>query len=348
MTFYVLLLQALLWFEGAGLQNSFALDRATKLLESQDVRDRAWGAYLAGQNGLAELEPKLGSILEKASMSDECLVRSALDAAIKIRANLPTKILAPLYDRYPNEITILLAQSPQNHVDLILSLFRNQRVSARWLALGNLLLESKAPGFPLVLMQEMKQMQIVVSVHDPNHKGGGTGGSWGQGAGSFKVPMGYPPVTIYDFSDRTIPDAMVIAKGPHTIYATQTIIHPGNSAWILNGGGSIADYWESNAYRLEYISSLLNLPRDDINFNKYYPIEWNRSRQFIDDVTHLCSSILNKYDKIAILLRDAKLISQFEADTLANTIYLIFVDFRRDKTTELPDINLSRVVIEKQ
>jgi hypothetical protein len=56
---YLLLLQALLWFEGSELQISSGLDSATKLLDSQDVRDRAWGAYIAGQNELTELEPNL-------------------------------------------------------------------------------------------------------------------------------------------------------------------------------------------------------------------------------------------------------------------------------------------------
>jgi hypothetical protein len=346
---YLLLLQAvLLWLETSGFQSPSAPDSAAKLLDSQDVSERAWGAYFAGQSGLLDLQPKLESILEEAATSDECLVRSAIEAEIRMRADLPTSLLAEIYGKYPDETTILLAQSPENHIDLILSLFQNQGVSARWLALGNLLLEAKAPGFPLALIQDLKRIHIVVSVRDPTDRGGGFGGGWGQGAGDFNVPIGYPPVTVHNFSDRSSPDATVIAKGTHSIYATQTIIYPGESARIGNGGGFIADYWESNAYRLEYLSSLLHLPQDDIRFNKYFTLDWNGPIQFMEDVTALCSRILEKYDRILARLQDDDLISRADAETLENSILVKFNDVRRDKNLELPNINLNRVAIDKQ
>ena len=321
------------------------LERAAKLLDSTDVRERAWGAYFVGQSRLSVLQPKMQSVLRDAAVSDESLLRSVIDAEIRVWADLPTEILTSIYRRYPDETTILLAQHPQNHVDLILSLFRDQRVSARWLALGNLLLETKAPGFPLVLMQELEKIHIIVSVHDPDDAGGGTGGGWGEGAGEFRLPIGYPPVTVYSLVDHLTPE--LIAKGPRAIYAKKTVINPGESAEIHNGGGFIRDYWESNAYRLEFLSSWFDLPKDDIRFNKYFRIDWKGPVRFAEDVTLLCSRILDKYDRILALLMDSNLISRSEAETLESRIFLKFTDFRRDKGIGLPEINLNRVVVEK-
>jgi hypothetical protein len=346
--YLVLLSAALLLSEAFGFQIPSTLESAAKLLDSQDFSERAWGAYIAGENGFSELQPKLQGILEDGiALTDQCLVRSVLDAAIKMRADLPSKTLAAIYRRYPDETTILLAQSPQRHTDLIISLFQGQGVSTRWLALGDLLLGAKAPGFPLVLMQDLKQMHITVSVHDPNDAGGGIGGGWGEGIEDFKVPIGYPPVTVYSLSDRSSPDAGIIAKGPRTIYAIKAVINPGASARIQNGGGFISDYWESNAYRLEYLSSMLDLPKDDIQFNKHFTMVWNGPAQFAQDLTLLCDRILEKYDRILALLLDADLISRSEAETLESSIFLKFSDFRRDKNIELPEIDLNRVLIEK-
>ncbi len=359
---HILLLQSLVWFGGTASRTSSlvagpahderasVLDHASKMLDSQDVRERAWGAYLAGQNGLSELEPELESILEEAGTSghDESLVRSILDADIQMRAALPAKILASICDRYPNETTILLAQSPQDYTDLTLSLFQKQGVSARWLALGNLLLQTKAPGFPLVLMQGMKQIPIVISVHDPGDGGGGIGGSWGQGVGNFTVPVDFPPVAVYDLSDRPDSDATAIAAGPHTIYAVKTVVHPGESIRVLNGGGSIADYWEINAYRLEYLLSFLALPGDDIRFNKYFSLDWRGPGEFAEEVRSLCSRTLQKYDQILTLLQDRNLVAPTEIKTLEGEISLRITDFRQDKTVAVPNIHMERVTVEEQ
>ncbi len=344
--FFILLQAAILMPEAFGFQTPSNLERATQLLDSHDVRERAWGAYFAGQSGLSELQPKLKSILEQAATSDECLVRSAIYAEIKMKDDLSTEILASIYHRYPDETTILLSQSPKEHIDLILSLFKNQSGSARWLALGNLLLQTKAPGFASVLMQELKQMHIVVFVHDPYDAGGGIGGGWGEGIEDFRVPMGYPPISVYGLTDHLTPD--LIAKGPKPIYATETVINPGESAQLGNGGGRLADYWESNAYRLEFLSSWLDLPKDEIQFNKYFSMVWNGPVQFTEEITLLCDRILEKYDRILSLLLDAGLISRSEVETLESSIALEFMDFRRDKTIELPVINWNRVSISKQ
>ncbi len=163
----------------------------------------------------------------------------------------------------------------------------------------------------------------------------------------FKVPLGYPPVTLYSFSVHPTPDASIVAKGPQTIYAVRSVVNPGESARIGNDGGFISDYWESNSYRLEYLSSLLDLPEDDIQFNKYFSMVWYGPAQYAQDITLLCSRMLNKYDRILALLQDAGLISRSEAETLESSILVNLTDFRKDKKIKLPEINLNRVIIKQ-
>jgi hypothetical protein len=154
------------------------LERASKLLNSNEAADRAWGAYLAGQNKLTVLQPKLEELLRKSEsyefQLDEVLVRrSIVDAAINMGAALPEEIINNMYI---NDAIVLFAQSPKNYANAILSRFTNEKNSARWLALGNLLLEIKARRFPFVLIKEMKVVPVTVCVHDPDYVGPGEHG----------------------------------------------------------------------------------------------------------------------------------------------------------------------------
>ncbi len=112
---YLFLISAVLLFsEAFGSRIPSTSEGTEKLIDSKDFSKRAWGAYIAGENSFTELQPKLLSILEEpGSLSNGCLVRSVLDAAIKIHADLSSQLLSSFYGRYPDETTLLLAQAPQ-------------------------------------------------------------------------------------------------------------------------------------------------------------------------------------------------------------------------------------------
>jgi hypothetical protein len=355
-----ILMQPLLWFGSIELQVpsiqgttrdelASIRDQASKLLDSQNASKRAWGAYLVGQNGFSELEPKLQRLLGAidAFGLDTCVVRSMLDAEIKMRTPLPQEILTKIYSSYPDEGTILFAQSPSRYPRSILRLFQGERVNARWLALGDMLLEMQAPGFPLVLMQQIKRIDLYVSVIDPKQGEGGVGGSWGEGIDELKVPIDFPPITVYSLSERPKRDAFIIATGPRTIFAIRTVVRPGGNTTIRNGGGYLNGYWDPNVYRLEYLSSMLAVPIDDIKFGRQTRIEWSGPEQFSRDVYSHCNQILQKYDRITSLLQDKGLLTPSDVSSLEPSIRLRISDFRKDKTRPLPEIQLDKVIVEK-
>jgi hypothetical protein len=218
------------------------LERASKLLNSNKAADRAWGAYLAGQNKLKVLQPKLEELLQKTDRSqfEEVLVRrSIVDAAINMGAELPEEIINNIYI---NDAVVLLAQSPQNYANAILSRFTNETNSARWLALGNLLLEIKERRLPLALIKDMKVIPVTVRVHDPEDKGTGEGSTGGPGYIGVKIPEGFPSLGIYQFTNTLFSGAVQavhIFMGPRTVYVTRRIINPG---YILSSSSDSA-FW---------------------------------------------------------------------------------------------------------
>src|ERR1700754_1384184 len=103
---------------------------AARLLKSYDNRERAWGAYLAGIYGLKGQTDSLVSMLEDESLrgggDEEAAVRqAALDALIRLDAEVPAEALLPLYASAPDEVLILLAQSPRENQRALLTLFRD-------------------------------------------------------------------------------------------------------------------------------------------------------------------------------------------------------------------------------
>src|SRR5215204_5374749 len=70
---------------------------AARLLESQGNRERAWGAYIAGRNGLDDLAPSLVRTLADPALGygpEEKIVRqAALDALIRLGAKVPAEVL---------------------------------------------------------------------------------------------------------------------------------------------------------------------------------------------------------------------------------------------------------------
>src|ERR1041385_2038730 len=82
------------------------------MLESTDAKDRAWAAYLVGDRRLDEEAPRLISLL--GSEDEDYRVRAAaLDSLIQLDADVPSDVLASVYEEFPNQAIILLSNAPE-------------------------------------------------------------------------------------------------------------------------------------------------------------------------------------------------------------------------------------------
>src|SRR5688572_12636035 len=179
---------------------------AARLLESQANAERAWGAYLAGRNGLKDLEPALVGTLSDPALADgpeEQIVRqAALDALIRLGAKVPAEHLRALPQNFADEVLILLALAPGENRGALLDSFTamagDSGHDAHWLVAGNLLAETKAPGFAALLLRDLK-VEADIAVMDWNGTYAfGTNGGGGCGCGgSYKSPEDFPPVSYY-------------------------------------------------------------------------------------------------------------------------------------------------------
>lgn len=310
---------------------------SARLLNSNENRERAWGAYLVGLHALTGQTASLVSILADESLNGggpgEAVVRqAALDSLIRLDAEVPSDVLLPLYAHSPNEVLILLARSPQQNQNALLTLFTDDEPTARWLAAGNLLAEARAPGFAARLLAGLK-IKVSVYVFDRDDRGFNTGGGCGGGCGyggERSLDAELPPVGYYSLDYWAAQGATVVARGRHVIYYTRAL-YPARDA----GGGCGFD---RDSARVEYFADMLNVPDDSLDFNAYPhrdvvckdPAECMRALAEVrDEVTRSYGALLNR------LLAEA-LLDAAEASRLKPDITLDITDLRDSKTFPLP------------
>lgn len=323
-------------------------EESARLLKSKGNRERAWGAYLAGANGLKGQSAALVELLADPNLGggwEESLVRqAALDALIRLDAEVPSEKLLPLYQSSPDEVVILLARSPEQNRQALLPLFVADAPSARWLAVGNLLAEMHAPGFAARLVQELKiEASLYVYEREGGHNYGGGDGIGGCGCGDgVSREEDFPPVSYYQLTDAPSRGATVIAPGRHVVYYTR-----GPSA---NCGCSSTYGSERDRLRVEYLASLLNTTEEDLKLDArpFREIVCRDARECRRAVAAVRDEIEQSHAALLRRLLEENLLDASEASGLKPDITLDINDSREENSFPLPDklrgvkISLSR------
>lgn len=198
-------------------------------LASPDPMAQAWAAYRAGQDperrhttGLRQLLVTATAAKESGGSASASRVLSAtLSALVETDANVTAKELLPLYPQFDGAVLYLLARNPKEHAADLLPLFDDSETGARWLAVGNLLLAGRAPGFAAALLRPYKVL-VEVEVTSPGMGvGGGVGGSsYGCGYGA-SAPSVWPPVVHYHIVLLPVRGSLLLATGPRTVYVNR-------------------------------------------------------------------------------------------------------------------------------
>jgi hypothetical protein len=207
-----------------------------------------------------------------------------------------------------------------------------------------MLLKTQTPEFPILLLQEMKEIPLIVNV------GGAGGGSLGLCKRLIVVPSNYPPVTAYSFAGRPSQEATMTFEGPITIYAIPQVYSPGNQYEYCTDESLdlyVAYGTDPNRHRVRYLSSFLKLPEDGITFSKYFTINWEGPEPYKKALTSYCNKILDKYDRMVGLLLERGVIAKSQEESLKCTISMEIYDTRFDRTVPLPEFSLDRVIIGK-
>lgn len=311
-------------------------EEAARLLNSEVSSERAWGAYLAGLHGLREQAEALRAVLERESSGgweDSLVQRAALDALIRLDAEVSAETLRAHLRDSTDEAIILLARDPVKNSAALLELFEEQTPAARWLAAGNLLLEAKARGFAPRLLSELK-IHARVWVYDGEAGGhGGNGGyGCGSGGGSYHAPEGFPPVGFYTLTSEPTRGAVVVAPGPRTVYYVRSLV-PNHCPECDCDAPA-----ERDARRLEYLAGLLGGAADWLGFESRpsFDIVCRNTKECRAELANLRRQIEQPYAALVERLVAEGHLTAAEAETLPPDITFLLSDVREDKSSPLP------------
>jgi len=310
---------------------------AITLIQSSSVKDRAWGAYLTGQNELSELAPALLDLLsEIPDQEQEDLNLVALDSLIRLKDNPPSERLMPFYQRYSDQVLILLARAPVENKDALISIARQPRNVHFWVAACNLLTEIKAPGFTAFLLKDLKiSIDITVVSQGRYGYGFGSGGGSIVGCGaSVSITDGFPPVAFYRLKDEPIRDAVVIAPGIHPIFYERRLYYPGNPVGISESVTGI----DKDRYTIEYLAALLDKRIDELELKAAYShsIVWTGTEGYRQDVMRIKESVIGDFSQVKKHLTEVELLTTSEAEEVKPNLNIRITDLRRNKKYQLP------------
>lgn len=317
---------------------------ASRLLGSRENRARAWGAYLAGAHDLKGHAPLVVALLPGVDAADAARVgpeegfvrQAALDALIRLDAEVPSEKLLPLYRLAPDEIVILLARAPERNAGALLTLFADEAEDARWLAVGNLLAEARAGGFAARLLAGLK-MRATVFVYDRERDRGYNGGG-GDGCGGSRhfyepTPEGFPHVGRYELTASPARGAVVVAPGRRAVYHVRTVHGQGDVPYLP------CEVVSRDERRVEYLAELLRTTEEDLGLEAraFHAVVCRDERQCRRALASLRDETARTYSQVLGRLAGNGLLDASEASTLKPDLTLDLYDQRDRKTFPLPE-----------
>ena len=303
-----------------------------QLLASEKIQDQAWAAYYIGKFRWAEFTPELTKMLARGD-DGSFLHRAALDALIQLNAVVKAEQLLLHFERFPNQIVILLAIDPIGNEQTFLSLLDLQQSDERWLAMCNLLVRLRSKGLASRLLRELKIKPSILVVDNLNVGGGGSGSNGGCGDGGLTVPSGFPPLVSYDLTSVEKQGIVVFVVGRHTIYYEQ--VDDGQV-----GVGGCHRLKNRDGYRVEYLAGLLNVSDEQLNFSAFpsFKVLWKGVLAYQRETRRIRNEVRQSYDQLLEKLINEGMLTQTEANDLAPRIEFQLNDIRKDKSIALPKL----------
>ena len=312
---------------------------AARLLRARGNSERAWGAYYAGALGLKQHVPLVVALLEEAGDAEggaeaSALRLAALDALIRLGAEVEPEKLLPLYQSAPDETVILLARAPERSAAALLTLFADEMPSARWVAVGNLLAEARARGFAARLLAGLEMRANVYVYDSEDERGFNGGGGDGCGGSDFfaPIPEGFPPYGRYALTTTPARGAVVVARGLHLVYYVRAGAERGGA---VDSGCEV----ERDEYRVEYLAHLLRTTVGgfEIEARPSHEVVCRDAQQCSRALADLRDETARAYAGVLERLAAAELMDASEAAGLKPDLTFNLYDVRDRTTFPLPE-----------
>jgi hypothetical protein len=266
---------------------------------------------------------------------------AVLDALIELDGAPSAKEVRTLFPEFSAQSIILLVRSPNDAQPELLDIFQNAKANWTWLAAGNVLLNSRAPGFVAVVLRKFTQ-HMIVSVIDPGIGSGSAGGGSECGFSSRAPKTGWPPVGLYQLTQfpERMPQlrATLLVRGETSVYYWR--VEPGNYDNPSDALGGCDD-GNRDLYRAQYLNKLAesSFPRISLDAYPRASIEWHGASSYEERVIAAVEEQRKLFNRAVVYLRDSdRSLTATEAAPLKPRLEIEIRDERTDRSAPLPAV----------
>jgi hypothetical protein len=298
------------------------------LLKSEDPIEQAWGAWVAGRDGLRHAGPLLEWLVDRQLTRSAWDWRAAralpysLDALVVLGAPVSPALVDRIVARDPAIGLVLAARAPEHESDETLLAILRQRDTS-WFAAANLLLPRRPPGLAAALIDDL-HVRALLDVTAPGSHGAWGGLSGGStcctGSGPPSDPS-FPPLPFHDLTATPTPGATLLVRGPVDVWHRRRL----TDAPACPGAGP------STAQRLAYVSALLDRERLPLDAEVRRTIVWRPGVDIEAERAFFHDTVTWRHRQLLALLVDAELLTTEEASAAPLAVVVETHDLRPDR-----------------
>jgi hypothetical protein len=308
------------------------------LIESSNMSEQAWGAWIAGEAARTELTPLLEKALLQRLTTPQTdrtvawdmpilVIDTISDALIRFDARLPLFTVRSLFAGHPAQALLLASKMDSSADSFLLELLENQR-QLPWFATANLLMKRRTPGFAASLLKKLR-LEAHMTVCDAEgacfgpHRGIGGGViDYADGPGGINLP----PWPGYRFSPDPCDPAMraecvLVAPGPVPVSIERWV---GDSRLPPDDGHT--DNRPTMQDRLMYVQAAAPKARVSLQDHEDRATPWRGPAALNAEVESFRQDILSRYSALLKDLLAAGLLTAEEAEALDKPNLTVTVD----------------------
>jgi hypothetical protein len=354
MRFAYVLAALSLGISGAHAQIVPPADHARVLLQSQSLRDKAWGAWYAGaSHDPAMLQPLLAQLQLAQPMrsaqrdtQEYAYIQAIFDALIQIPGPIPTDLILPFEDSWRPEILILLSRdaTAEGAENALLDMRERSLPAPEWTAVNDLLFAISSKAFFQKTLQEIRVTHDFVII-DPNQGVAFCGGGIGCGGTRRHFPKGFPPIALYQlWTASSLPGDIVFIEQPVAIHYRRIVVPTGGEVgWRNCQSDSLVG--DSRQTLLARLFGAVGGRSSDDAYQLFHPrttLNWQNAAQAASEIENLLTS---QAAAVQALIEDAQTRDLVHASGMRLAIETTINDLRSDKSVPVPAVTPREIVI---
>jgi len=202
--------------------------------------------------------------------------------------------------------------------------------SYEWLALANLLLETRSPGFAGTIARDLRVV-VLITVSDDGEAISGRGEGGGIGCGVLGRAPGFPPLAAFRLTTEREEGSQLLIAGPRPVYYERV---PGKAGQPPYASVTVEVVTADD--RLAYLGALLDARTLDVTGTEHHGLRWAGRADLSARIASLKRAAEDRYDDLLDALASAGILDAVERRALRPQVLVEVVDMRRDRSERLP------------